>query len=177
VTLIGFTGLAGSGKSTAANYLVRKHGFVRVRFADTLKEMMRVFGLGQAEIEGGLKERPCPLLMGKTPRWAMQSLGTEWGRDCIHPDIWVSAWERKACDVLDHGGRVVVDDVRFDNEVAKLAGMRGALVRVVRPGSVVGSHISENGDFSVDHEIQNAGNIADLFRAVDREIDLALAAS
>lgn len=26
-----------------------------------------------------------------TPRWMLQSLGTEWGRNTIHPDIWINA--------------------------------------------------------------------------------------
>lgn len=177
MTLIGLTGLAGSGKSTAADYLIRKHGFVRVRFADPLKSMMKVLGLGHAEIDGDLKEQPCAMLMGKTPRWAMQSLGTEWGRDLIHPDLWIAAWERIACDVLDHGGRVVADDVRFENEVAEISGMRGTLLRVIRPGGVAGSHISENGTFAVDREIKNSGSIADLFRLIDREIDAAMTAA
>lgn len=162
--IIGFTGLAGSGKSTAADYLVKRHGFVRTRFADTLKAMMRVVGLGDAEIEGHLKESPCALLMGKTPRWAMQSLGTEWGRNCIDKDIWVALWQRTACDILDHGGKVVVDDCRFDNEFKMLESMGAKVCRIVRAGAgTTSTHVSEQGIFPVAYEIQNEGSLPELY--------------
>lgn len=57
--IIGFTGLAGSGKSTAALHT----GYTRVRFAGPLKDMMRALGLTEQEIEGDRKEKPCNLLV------------------------------------------------------------------------------------------------------------------
>jgi hypothetical protein len=60
--IIAFTGLAGSGKSTAAKHLCTRHGFERVRFAGPLKDMMRALGLTEREIEGDRKESPCALL-------------------------------------------------------------------------------------------------------------------
>ena len=48
--------------------------------------MLYQLGLGEAHIEGALKEVPCELLGGKTPRYAMQTLGTEWGRDTDQQD-------------------------------------------------------------------------------------------
>jgi hypothetical protein len=44
----------------------------------------------------------------------MITLGTEWGRDLVHADIWTRLWAARAeCFPL-----VVADDVRFPNEVA-----------------------------------------------------------
>ena len=40
--ILGLTGLKGSGKDTAAKYLVEKHGWVNVKFADTLENMIRL---------------------------------------------------------------------------------------------------------------------------------------
>jgi hypothetical protein len=78
--LIALTGYAGSGKSTLADILACEHGFTVVKFAGPLKAMLRALGLDEREIEGDLKEQPCQLLAGHTPRRAMQTLGTEWGR-------------------------------------------------------------------------------------------------
>ena len=142
-TIIAFTGLAGAGKSTAAFHLVKSRGFERVRFAGPLKAMMAALGCTQAEIDGDRKELPCDLLGGKTPRHAMQTLGTEWGRDLIQPDLWIRAW-RHAVDALPAGVPVVVDDCRFPNEADAIKAAGGLLVRIERPGAGTASaHESE----------------------------------
>lgn len=167
--IIALTGLAGCGKSTVASVLA-EYGFGRVRFADPLKTMLRALGLGDAEIEGPLKERPCHLLAGRTPRHAMQTLGTEWGRSCIGPDFWVGLWQRTACAVLDHGGRVAAEDCRFPNEAAAARALGGEVWLVLRPGLAVGGHASEQAgqDIVPDRIIRNDGTLADLRRAVER---------
>jgi len=152
--IIGLTGLARCGKSTIAAELERHHGFKRVRFADPLKNMLRVLGLCEAEIEGILKEEPCAKLCGKTPRWAMQTLGTEWGRSIIGSDIWVNAWARLVAEVE---GDTVAEDCRFENEAIALHDHGGVVVQVLRPGLVRGSHISERGipDHLISFSIRN----------------------
>ena len=40
--ILGMKGQAGSGKDTVANYLVKKHGFTRIAFADPLKEICAI---------------------------------------------------------------------------------------------------------------------------------------
>ena len=49
--VIALTGLMNSGKSTVADYLVTHRDFVRLKFAQGLKEMMRALGLTDDEIE------------------------------------------------------------------------------------------------------------------------------
>lgn len=161
--LIGVCGIKGSGKSVVATELT-KAGFATVKFAAPLKAMLRVLGLTDDHLEGHLKEMPSPMLMGRTPRWAMQSLGTEWGRDLIHPDLWVSQWKNIVCDVLDHGGRVVVDDMRFANELKALKEIGGHSVRIERPGTEIVQHPSETTVMAlpVDQIISNTGTIEDL---------------
>ena len=41
--IVGITGLAGSGKDTAADFLVKNHGFVKVALADVLKRACKEF--------------------------------------------------------------------------------------------------------------------------------------
>lgn len=154
--LIALTGYAGSGKTTAAKHLVEAHGFTLVKFAGPLKSMMRCLGLGDREIEGDLKETPCAILGGKTPRHAMQTLGTEWGRALIHSDLWVNAAMEVVADVLDHGGRVVIDDMRFGNEAEAVRSRGGAIIHISRPGvGPVNAHPSEDNPIHADWCIHN----------------------
>lgn len=141
--VVAFSAPAGGGKSTAARYLVDRHGYTLVKFAGPLKSMLRLLGLTDAHIEGHLKEQPCPLLCGKSPRHAMQSLGAAWGRDQIGPDLWRNVWFETAADVLDHGGRVVVDDLRFENEHRAVRQLGGMVIRLEGRGGIPGGHVSE----------------------------------
>jgi hypothetical protein len=168
VTIVGLSGLARSGKSTAAAHLVSHRGFTRVRFADPLKAMMRSLGLSHDEIEGNRKELPCEMLLGKSPRHAMQTLGTEWARDCISPDFWVALWWRTASDVLDHGGKVVCDDCRFENEVAAIHKIGGRVIQIKRDGAGTASrHVSEGFAFKADEIVSNNGSVEDMFAEID----------
>ena len=168
-TLIAFTGLAGSGKSTAAQHLVKNHGFQRLRFAGPLKDMMRALGLTEAEIEGDRKEMPCDLLGGKTPRYAMQTIGTEWGRDLISPDLWIRAFNAALAKV-PAGVPIVVDDCRFPNEADAITAAGGVLVRIVRPGAGAGAagHSSEAHQLPALTEIQNDVSLPTFIWSVER---------
>ena len=163
--LIAFTGPAGAGKSTAADALVEE-GWVRVKFADPLKNMMRAFytscGLEdsayiEARIEGAFKEEPDPFLKGRTPRHAMQTLGTEWGRECVHQNLWVEAWSQKVMNMFDRDLDVVVDDCRFPNEAAAVRALGGRVVEVIGRDKGLGKkHESEAGVGEPDMSITNA---------------------
>jgi hypothetical protein len=158
--LIGLCGPIGAGKTFAADHLARDYGYSRVRFAGLLKDMLRALGLSKIETDGDGKERPCKLLGGKTPRYAMQMLGTKWGRDLIDPDLWVRAWEHRAAPYLDKGLPVVVDDVRFVNEATAILRRGGVLVRIDRPGCEDRAleHESERQALPFDYRIENSGD-------------------
>lgn len=145
MTIIAFTGYAGAGKSTAANILI-ENGWARGKFAAPLKNMLRSLlrdqgasaDLIERMIEGDLKEVRHPMLNGRTPRHAMQTLGTEWGRTCINEDLWVDAAMR---NIL---GPTVFDDCRFPNEAAAIQSSGGIVVEVRRQGvGPVNGHVSE----------------------------------
>ena len=165
--VIGFAGRAGSGKSAAADYLMGAYGFQRVKMAGPLKAALAAIGLSAREIEGDLKEAPCDLLCGKTPRHAMITLGTEWGREMIGPNFWTNTWERKARELLEQGFHVVCDDVRFPNEVEAIHALGGSVIRIERIGVSTGAHVSEAQDFAVDWTVPNIGTIGELRRRID----------
>lgn len=167
--LIALKGAAGSGKSTAAQYLETRHQFVRSRFAGTLKDMLRVLGLTEAHIEGELKEVPCDFLGGKTPRHAMQTLGTEWGRDLISQTLWLDSWKASVSGYQ----RVVVEDCRFENEAELVRSLGGLVVHIKGRGGVAGTtHKSEQLTIAdTDVVVNNSGHISDLHWQLDNVLE------
>jgi hypothetical protein len=157
--VIGLTGPIGSGKSAVAQELER-YGFTRVRFAGPLKKMLVTLGLSLDQIDGASKETPSELLCGKTPRQAMQWLGTEWGRTLVGNDLWVNAW-RRYVSKLPAEVSVVADDTRFPNEVEAIRAMGGIIVHVKRDSvtPVDVRHISEKFAFEPDMIIDNDGSL------------------
>lgn len=167
--IVGLTGSKGCGKDTFAQALQEK-GFILVRFADPMKAMLRtLFQMGdlppeliEEMIEGSRKEKGHDLLCGKSPRHAMQTLGTEW-RDLIGRDLWANIWARGA-DRLQ-GFDIVTPDVRFLHEVAPIKRREGLIVRIERPGRHSNdAHISEVEMRKIDPDvvIVNDGTIQDL---------------
>lgn len=57
---------------------------------------------------------------GVSYRRVLQTLGTDWGRHLIHPDIWLQSWLSLAEWMFIErqiGGCIVIDDLRFANEL------------------------------------------------------------
>lgn len=135
--LIALTGGKGSGKDTFAQVLVEEFKYIHTRFADPLKNMLRTLfreaGLDPEDyIEGPFKETPLDILGGKTPRHAMQTLGTEW-RDLIDRKLWSRLWQARVELLLKEGQPVVVTDCRFIHEAATIRNMGGFIFRIDRP--------------------------------------------
>jgi hypothetical protein len=88
--LIGLTGKARSGKDTVAGYLNNKHMFSHYWFSKPMKDACRtIFGWDDRHLYGDLKEVVDPVY-GISPRVALQTLGTERGRNCINQDLWLT---------------------------------------------------------------------------------------
>ncbi|MCC9603527.1 hypothetical protein LOC67_23505 [Stieleria sp. JC731] len=145
---IGLSGPAGSGKSTIGEALretlsMHSHGGSwRIAFADPMKAMLYAIGVQEDVLYGtqGQKEQPREELSGRSVRHALQTLGTEWGRQVMHPDFWINSWKHsvKSCPI------VICDDVRFDNELACIE-ENGFVVGLQNRGGIRGNHVSEVG--------------------------------
>ncbi|RJG46480.1 hypothetical protein D3Y55_21025 [Mesorhizobium sp. DCY119] len=132
--------------------------------------MLRAVGLTEAEIEGDLKEAPSVRLAGKTPRHAMQTLGTEWGRNCMGEDFWVGIWRQRVEAIIEVGGRVIVDDCRFPNEAATIRRLGGDIYRLDGRGGISGSHESERANFIADLIVTNDGSREELHDKLDEAL-------
>jgi hypothetical protein len=172
--LIGIAGRAGSGKDTAGSHLVEQHGFQQYAFADPIRAMLGALGAFPAGdlIDRDAKEATIDWL-GKSPRQMAQTLGTEWGRELVHPQLWVLMAQRRWDAAKAAGHSLVVTDVRFENEVEWIKAQGGHVIVLDRPSTEsVSAHASEQLNFSVfaDWLIFNDRSIATL----KRRIDLAL---
>jgi hypothetical protein len=170
VTLIGMAGQAGAGKNSAAG-MVRDA--VVIQLADPLYEMVAAMtGLSVEQLrDREIKERPIEWL-GRSPRELLQSLGTEWGREQIAADVWIRIAERRIAALLEEWPRVVVADVRFNNEAEMIRRLGGEVWQVVRPGLPQHFHVSEAGvsPALVDRTIDNSGDIRQLRLLVEQAL-------
>lgn len=171
--LIGFAGPAGSGKSEAAEFLRHHFGFRKYAFADPLKRMVAaLFDITPEEFERKCQDRTfkeSPIGgLNKSPRQLMQTLGTEWGRDQVHPDVWVSIAQLHIYGHYwtdDAAPGVAIHDVRFNNEANWIRMNDGLIVHLVRDGiEPVAEHTSEKGIdvWASDATVYNNGQLMDL---------------
>lgn len=170
--IIAFTGLAGSGKTTVADYVVSEHGFKKHNFKDglvaemldnlpdVLNELKDTYACTLDEL---FKEKP------PTMRALMQNYGTEVRRG-DDKDYWVKRW----CEGL-FDSHYVVDDVRFVNEARAVRDRGGIIVRVSRPdrNSNGYKHTSETEQSEIEPDftiISNTGDLEGLYKQIEHVI-------
>jgi hypothetical protein len=165
--IIALTGKAGAGKTTIANYLVEKHGFVKINFKDalvkemranfpdTLREMARFYHVTSMTWAAKFPDVNTPddvlidhLFNDKPPimRALMQNYGTEVRRK-DRSTYWVDQWITKVAGKQN----VVVDDCRFLNEADAVRMQGGKVYKVEKIGYVDRlNHASETEQESIE---------------------------
>lgn len=160
--IIGISGIKGSGKTTAAELLYTCLGTAEIIcFADPLKDAIAAMmgwrrpDLDLQDFKEGIIEELQPLGLDLKRRYLMTSLGTDWARDMVHKDIWLTLYEkrinRSPADII------ITPDVRFDNEAELIHEFGGLVLRLYGRGSEEGNHKSENITNSYDYLIDNTG--------------------
>jgi len=169
--IVGITGKKGNGKDTLGNYFV-KLGYIRLAFARTLKEACKnIFGFDDDQVDGDRKE-VVDEYWGYTPRYALQTVGTELFRNHFDKDIWLKSLKRKILKELEKNpeANFVITDVRFDNEANMIKELGGTMIRVTRKSANtrVDLHESETliEKLPVDYDLTNDGTIEELFEQV-----------
>lgn len=172
--VIGLCGGAGSGKTTVAQRLIERWGFAEYTFAAPIRDaLIAAFGLEAPEFLPASKEMPNEKLGGRSIRCAMRTLGTEWGRAYLGDDIWVQVAARRLEWLRTlHVERVVIHDVRFENEAKFIRDVLGGRLWLVKNPRVRyrgSEHVSEEGiDLKYVHRgILNDRGIDELWATVD----------
>ena len=178
-----------SNLDIASNYQIKK-------FAGKLKDIAcLLLGCTRQQLEDrGFKETELGEKWNHlTPRKILQLLGTEAGREVIHPNIWVNALfadyvcddcGQKECptDEEDTGQMIhysfpnwIITDVRFPNEAQAIKDRGGIVIRVNRdyqnplmPDVAIPEHPSETAldNHNFDYVIDNSSSISDLIDKV-----------
>lgn len=141
--IIGLCGLAGSGKDTLADILVKDNNFIKISFADTLKDIISIiFNWDRKKLQGLTKEDRLwreekdewwsdkLKITNFTPRYAMQFIGTELFRKHFNIDIWMNVLERKLMD--NKNKNIVIPDCRFLNEIDLVKKYNGKIINIYR---------------------------------------------
>lgn len=163
--LIGLAGKKRVGKDTAARVFAGR-GWHVDSFAAPLRALVEQIA---GPITDDNKERGITWLGGKSRREMMQTLGTEWGRQMVHPEIWVRSLLRRV-----QGRRAVIPDVRFENEASAIREAGGIIIHITRPTAPADDpHVSEAGIAvqRTDFVIHNDGSLQDFLRDVEELAD------
>lgn len=161
--LIGIVGYKGSGKTTAARALSDIYpGVYMYAFAQPIKHMLSIgFGVNP-------EEKAAPLYPGSnvTVGMALQTLGTEWGRNLVGKNVWVDIAEKAYTDMSD-GGTMIIHDVRFLSEADFIRRAGGVLIRVL------GNHgLPDGRDNKHQSELEQDEIVCDLSIANTCALDL-----
>lgn len=187
---IAIGGKMGSGKTTTALYLADKYGFWRYAIADNLRDVASEVRLHQTisavrmiqdmtncYCEGIYLRifRLCMECQGKSDRWLLQKLGTDIVR-AYDEDVWI----RCLLEQIGDRSFVVIDDVRFRNELEYLKDRDYVTIWIncdvrvdrllERDGHIDGlNHSSEHelDESRFDYVMNNNGGLEDLYSQVD----------
>ena len=205
--IIGLTGKPRAGKSEVASILEREHGYVRLSVADPIREALEWLN-PWVPVEGRPPRRLSELLRDSDWRTVkdhhpevrrlLQVLGTDVARELWDEDFWLHTLVERIHDLGNE--RIVVDDVRFCNEVEALHDLGGFIVRITGTGSTKNvpfldawklansgphkcAHLStpyyERGDLPADLHLPNCFDLDTLavqVRDVIEDLDLLVAA-
>ena len=138
--IIGMCGLIGTGKDTVADILVNNYNFIKVSFADKLKDgVATVFSWDREMLEGTTdesrtwREQKDEFWSRETnehitPRLVLQMFGTDCMRNGFYNGIWVSIVKQQI--INNPNNNFVIPDVRFPNEAKMIKEVNGEVWRI-----------------------------------------------
>lgn len=178
VKIYGFAGSKGSGKDTLARAVAsHTNKFLIYHFADRLKDICHeMFSIPRNNFDDvDLKESPLAGgdlalddhiykisrctglnikphgLIAKTHRELLQFVGTDYVRS-EHDNYWVDYLIQKIESLPSHKKKVIIADVRFQNEVDAVRSIGGTVFRITRENwATSGTHGSELGNYDQDY--------------------------
>jgi hypothetical protein len=159
---IAIVGKAGTGKTTAAEYLVEYQDYLRESFGQPIKDI-------------------CMALFGKLERDAMQSMGLV--ARSVDPYVFVRLLDRRIAE-RPEAAPFVVDDLRYETEASYAEGEGFVMVRITAPplvrqarlqqlgkwtGEVAMHHVSETelDSYPCKYTYQNSGDVLGLYEFLE----------
>jgi hypothetical protein len=163
--IIGLIGKKQAGKDTIADYICKEFGFVKIGFADALKDVILILypQLTKEDITDPiLKEKPLTFLQGKSPRKLLQEIGTDVFRNHFDTDIWINIVRQKL-STLRPDQNVVISDIRFQNELDMITDFQMSetvkIFHIIRETIDSGdTHITENSCIEYEPKIMIHNN-------------------
>ena len=149
--LIGLIGYKQSGKDTFADYLVTHYGFKKHAFAQPVKQICQImFHLNPDQLHDPHQKEVMDPRWQLSPRQMMQKVGTDMVRTMMGDDFWVRHMNTK---LSSEEGRVIVSDVRFQNEAELIRHRNGILIRIVSEEQSLDTHPSEMEQLLIQEDI------------------------
>lgn len=175
--LVGIHGHAGVGKNTFAEEF-HYAGFFEYSFASPIKQAcVEIFGLSALDFIDRDRKEAVIDYWNYSPRQLAQYVGAEMFRQHFGPNIWIKSLQARIVRDLgvrkEENRKVVITDVRFQNEANWIRESGGIIVHLTRPGfegnvGIPGHESEKQLDFSQFtkgenyYEINNSGTITDL---------------
>ena len=185
--LIALTGFKRCGKDTAGLYLIENHNYIKYSFAGALKSACSEIFMFDYEQTEGSKKEDFDERWNINPRKVFQRFGTEIFRDSLEqffPEmkhlknnfwiyrfkIWYQEQVKKNPNV-----RIVVTDVRFQNEADIIKELGGVIIKVSRKNIMTDDkHASEINilNINADYNINNNSSIKNYYKNLKSILDL-----
>lgn len=209
--IIGFMGQKHSGKDTAGAYLVKEHGFERKAFADPGKKCLaNIFDIPYYEIDKlkrepnlfmalGYKNEPTSYIDHVTAdivdivradhMWSpiseldfrkfLQRFMEEGHKEIFGKNVWVDL--TLPLNKYYNDRKIVITDVRFEEEVERIHELDGFVIRIVRKPNAAAlldqdHHRSEQEQLILEHDlmIENNGTLEELYVDIEQALSLML---
>lgn len=169
VLVVALAGPINAGKSLVASMLPALH----LQWADPIYAgLSAMLGVPQEWLRSRANKDTAIDWLGVSPRFLLRTLGTEWGRDLVDPDLWARLTDMRIERAAASGQRAfAICGTRFPNE-ARLVRVRGGEVWWVNRGVSVSPTPQHRSDAMLteadcDRVIDNTGTIDQLRTAVE----------
>jgi dephospho-CoA kinase len=132
--LVALFGPPSAGKDTVAKRLVEQHGFVRVAFADKVRELAYevITEPDGKELIDNFGWEVCKR-DNEYFRLLLERVG-DGARKVLGESIWIDAVYNEIDALLDDGKSVVITDLRKENEAEMVKDFNGIIWHITRPG-------------------------------------------
>jgi len=164
--IIGLLGRSRRGKDTIADYIINKYPvYKNIKLARPIKDAAKsLYNFTDEQLEGGQKE-----IIDKrwniSPRDAMVFITTSF-MNKMGSDF----FSRRLFDNLLPTDKVIISDVRYDNDIIEIKQRNGIIIKVLRdiePYHSWESHIDQR-TLHIDYTIENNGSIDDLYAQINQ---------